>query len=55
MPGKTCSSALVQFFTPTKAAKSSELSEPEYTDYGLPLALLNLLPQMLQCFFSCSR
>ena len=33
MPG------LVQFSTPNKAAKSSELSEQEYTDYDLPLAV----------------
>ena len=33
----------MQFSTPNKAAKSSELSEQEYTDYDLPLALLSLL------------
>ena len=50
-----CSSSLVQFSTtPNKAAKSSELSEQEYTDYDLPLALLSLLGQILQCCFSCS-
>ena len=41
-----CSSSLVQFSTPNKAAKSSELSEQEYTDYDLPLALLSLLGQI---------
>ena len=54
MPGKMCSSSLVQFSTPTKAAKSSDLSEQEYTHYDIPLALLSLLTLMLQCFVSCS-
>ena len=51
MPGKTCSSSLVQFSTPTKAAKSSELFEQEYTVYDLSLALLSLLPQILPVLF----
>ena len=50
MPGKTCSSSLVKFSTPNKAAKSSELSEQEYTDYDLPLALLSLLPHATVLF-----
>ena len=49
---KDCSSSLVQFSTPTKAAKSSEVFE-EFTGCALPLALLTLFPQILQCSMSC--
>ena len=40
----------MEFSTPTKAARSSELSQQEYTGCASLWPLLSPLPQMLQCF-----